>query len=97
MTLDKHINQITSHSYKLLRNIGRVRHVLSNKHTDKLAHAGKMQQIDYCSNLFFNMIKANLFKLHKVQNAAARLVVRKRKRSLGWFLYVAPFLLKIVT
>ena len=60
MTLDKHINQIASHSYKLLRDIGRVRHVLSNKHTEILVHAVVTHRIDYCNSLFFNMSKANI-------------------------------------
>ena len=38
-------------------------------------------RLDYCNSLFFNMPKENLFKLQKVQNAAARLVKKKRKRD----------------
>ena len=38
-------------------------------------------RIDYCNSLFFNMPKDNIYKLQKVQNAAARIVTRKRKRD----------------
>ena len=36
--------------------------------------------MDYC-NIFANLDKENLFKLQKVQNAAARLVLGKRRRD----------------
>ena len=46
-----------------------------------LVHAVTSSRMDYCNSLFFNMNKENINKLQKVQNAAARLVVRKRKRE----------------
>ena len=50
------------------------------KNTEMLVHAVISSKLDYCNSLFFNMSKANLFKLQKVQNAAARLIVWKNKR-----------------
>ena len=81
LTLDKHINKIVSHSHKLLKDIGRIRNVLSNKHTEMLVHAVISSRLDYCNSLFFNLKQQNIFKLQKVQNAAARLVARIRKRD----------------
>ena len=46
-----------------------------------LVHAVSTSRLDYCNSLFINMSKSNLFKLQKVQNAAARLVVCKSKRQ----------------
>ena len=46
-----------------------------------LVHAVSTSRLDYCNSLFINMSRANMYKLQKVQNAAARLVVRKRKRE----------------
>ena len=79
--MKKHVNTIVSHCYKLLKDIGRVRNMLSIKHTEMLVHAVTSSRLDYCNSLFFNMCKENIFKLQKVQNAAARLVTRKRKRD----------------
>ena len=79
--MDKHINKIVAHCYKLLRDIGRVRRVLSKDHTEQLVHAVVSMRLDYCNSLFFNVGKAHIYKLQKVQNAAARLVVQIRKRS----------------
>ena len=55
--------------------------MLSEKHTEMLVHSVISSRLDYCNGLFFNMSKENLYKLQKVQNAAARLVKRKRKRD----------------
>ena len=81
MNLKKHVNKIVSHGYKLLKDIGRVRNILTEKHTEMLVHAVIASRLDYCNSLFFNMSKDNLFKFQKMQNAAARLVKRKRKRD----------------
>jgi hypothetical protein len=81
LTFEKHVNKIVSHGLKLLKDIGRVRSVLTTKHTEMLVHAVTSTRLDYCNCLFFNMKKDNIFKLQKLQNAAARLVMKKRKRE----------------
>ena len=81
LTMTSHVNKVFSHCYKLLKDIGRIRKVLSDKHTEMLVHSVISSRIDYCNGLFFNMSKKNINKLQKVQNAAARLVAGKRKRD----------------
>ena len=44
-------------------------------------HADITSRLDNCNSLLINASKANLYELQKVQNAAARLVVRGKKRS----------------
>ena len=39
LNLDKHINKIVSHCYKLLKDLDKIRNVLSKKHTEMLVHA----------------------------------------------------------
>ena len=60
--------------------IGRIRNVLSHKHTEMLVHA-VISRLDYCNSLFFNLSRESIYKLQKVQNAAARLIARKRKHD----------------
>ena len=79
--LNCHVNHIVSHTYKLLKDIGRIRNMLSKKHTEMLVHAVITSRLDYCNSLFFNMNTTNLYKLQKVQNAAARLISQKRRRN----------------
>ena len=104
LNMDMHINKIVSHCYKLLRDIGRIRNVLSKKHTEMLLHPIVTNRLDYCNSLFFNISKSNLYKLQKVQNAAARLVERKRKtqsvsgviKNLHWLKVEARIMFKIL-
>ena len=80
LDMSYHINKVVSHSYKILKDIRRIRSVLSQKHTEMLVHSLISSRIDYCNSLFLNIDKSNIDKLQKVQNTAARLIVRKRKR-----------------
>ena len=61
-------------------------------------------RLDYCNSLYFNISKSNLYKLQKVQNAAARLVMRTKRRSsvsgaleeLHWLRVEARVMFKII-
>ena len=81
LRMEKQVNAIVSHCYKLLKNIGRIRNVLTKKQTEMLVHSVITSKLDYCNSLLINTSKSNLYKLQKVQNSAARLVVRGRKRD----------------
>ena len=81
LTFEKHVNAIVSHCYKLIKNIGRIRRFITKEQTEMLVHSVITSKLDYCNSLLINTSQANLFKLQKVQNAAARLVVRGRKRD----------------
>ena len=81
LEMDKHINHITSHCYKILRDIGRIRRCLQQSHLERLVHAVISSRLDYCNCLFMNLSRENIFKLQKVQNAAARLVLGRRRRD----------------
>ena len=81
LRMDKHINHITSHCYKILKDIGRISKCLDRSHLERLVHAVISSRIDYCNSLFMNLDKENMFKLQKVQNAAARLILGRRKRD----------------
>ncbi len=104
LEMTHHTNKIVSHCYKILKDIGRIRSVLSRKHTEILVHSVITSRLDYCNSLFFNMNKSNLEKLQKVQNAAARLVVKKRKsqsisediKELHWLRVESRIIFKIL-
>ena len=81
LSFDKHINKIVAYSYKLLKDIGRIRNIISRKHTETLVHSVISSRLDNSNSLFFNMKKSNIYKLQKVQNAAARLITKKRRRE----------------
>ena len=81
LRMNKHINHITSHCYKILKDIGRISKCLDRSHLERLVHVVISSRIDYCNSLFMNLDKENMFKLQKVQNAAARLILGRRKRD----------------
>ena len=81
LSMNKHVNNITSHCYKILKDIGKIRKNLRKDHLENLVHSVVTSRLDYCNSLFLNISKENLYKLQKVQNSAARLVLGKRKRE----------------
>ena len=81
LNLNKHVNKVVSQCYMHVKNIGRIRNVLSKQQTEMLVHAVITGTMDYCNSLLINMSKSNLYKLQKLQNAAARLVVRCNRRT----------------
>ena len=81
LIMDKHINFIVSHCYKILKDIGRIKKCLQQSHLENLVHAVVSSRLDYCNSLFANIGKSNLQKLQKVQNSAAKLILGKRRRD----------------
>ena len=81
LTMGKHISQVVSHSYKILKDVGRIKKCLQQTQLERLVHAMTLSLLDYCNCLFVNVSKENIFKLQKLQNAAAKLVLGKRKRD----------------
>ena len=53
--------------------------MLSDDETEQLVHSVISNRLDYCNSLYFGLIKSSINKLQRVQNAAARLVVKRRK------------------
>ena len=68
-------------SYKILKDIGSIKKNLQKTHLERLVHSVITSRLDYCNSLFMNISKSNLYKLQKVQNSAARLVLGKRRRD----------------
>ena len=77
----KHVNSITSHCYKILKDIGSIRKCFQQEHLECLVHAVVSGRLDYCNSLLINISRGNLNKLQKLQNAAARLVLGRRRRE----------------
>ena len=63
------------------RNIGRIRHLLSQNATAQLIHALISIRIDYCNSVLYNIPKNGILRLQRIQNQAARILTKTARRD----------------
>ena len=76
-----HIKHITKTGFFHLKNIARVRPFLSHENTETLMHAFISSRVDYCNALLTGLPKKQITHLQLLQNSAARVLTRTRKRE----------------
>lgn len=81
LDMDTHVNAVVSYCYKLIGDVARIRHLLSDGDAESLLHSIVGSRLDYCNVLLYGVNKSVIHKFQKVQNAAARLISRRRKRD----------------
>ena len=81
LTMDPQVDSTVSYCYKLISDVARIRHLLSKEDTVSLMHAIVSSRLDYCNVLLYGINKSVVHKLQKVQNAAARLIAKRKKRE----------------
>ena len=79
LSLNKQVNTIVAHGYKILRDIGRIKKYLQIHDLEELVHAVISSRLDYCNCLYANINKEIIYKLQKLQNSAARMILSKRR------------------
>ena len=87
MNIELHMKNVCRSAYSELRRISAIRHLLSVDSTKTLVSAFVLSRLDYCNSLLSGCPKHFLEKLQKVQNSAARLVLKDKKRD-----HVSPLL-----
>ena len=85
--MDNQVNQVCKGAWFHLRNIGKIRSYLTNDTTEKLIHAFVSSKLDNNNGLLYGIPKKKTSRLQRVQNAAAKLVTRRKK-----FDHVTPIL-----
>ena len=80
-------NYAVSFTYLHFNNIAKIRHILSQKDAEKLVHAFVTSRLDYCNSLLSGCPNKSLKTLQLVQNAAARVLTKTRKRD-----HISPIL-----
>ena len=75
------INAVCKASYFHLRNISRIRKMLTDDAAATLIHAFITARLDSCNSLLVGCTQQQIGKLQRVQNAAARVLARKTKRD----------------
>ena len=81
LSFNAHIKSISRTAYFHLRNIAKIRHILPRNDAEKLVHAFVTSRLDYCNSLLSGCTKKSVKSLQLIQNAAARVLTRVRKRD----------------
>ena len=81
LSFNQHISQTSRIAFFHLRNIKRIRHILSKQDSEKLIHAFITSRLDYCNSLLSGCPSRSLRTLQLVQNAAARVLTGTRRRD----------------
>ena len=79
--MDSHVDATVSYCYKLISDVARIRYLLSNEDTVSLMHAIVSSRLDYCNSLLYGVNKSVIQKFQRVQNAAARLISKRKKHE----------------
>ena len=88
--LTDHINKACNAAFYHLHNLRRIKKYLSRDSLITLVHAFITSRLDYCNGLLFGLPKAQIAKLQRVQNAAARLIL-----GIGKFSHITPALYEL--
>ena len=81
LTMKDHVNAICRSSYCHIRNLGRIRPSLTKDAAVNLVHAFISSKLDQMNALLYGIPKYLVQKLQKIQNNAARIVTRTKKRE----------------
>ena len=81
LSFDLHLKQISRTAFFHLRNISKIRNVLTQKDAEKLVNAFVTSRLDYCNSLLSGSSRKSLKTLQLVQNAAACVLTRTKKRE----------------
>ena len=79
MTVDAHVSHICRSAYAALRQISSIRQSLTLQATKTLVCSLVLSRLDYANALLSDCPLESLNRLQKVQNSAARLVLKLRK------------------
>ena len=81
LSMQKHMSSICCASFLELRRIASIRPYLSQSAAARLAAAMVISRLDYCNSVFIDLPADQIARLQRVQNNAARLVMKRRKKK----------------
>ena len=92
LNFKNHIQTITKSSYYHLKNISRIKGLMSQQDLEKLVHAFIFSRVDYSNSIFSGLPKKSIRRLQLIQNAAAQVLTKTKRvdhitpvlRSLHW-------------
>lgn len=81
MSMDIHIGKVCQSAGFALYQIGRLRKFLDKPSSERLVHAFISSRLDGNNGVLFGLPEKTLARLQRIQNAAARIVCRQKKRD----------------
>ena len=76
LRFDDDLSSVCRSIHIYLRNIGRIRHLLSQNTTSQLIHALISIRLDYCNSILYILPKNSILRLQRIQNQAARILTK---------------------
>ena len=81
LSFDDYISCVCRSTHFHLRNIGRIRHLLSQNATAQLIHAPISIRLDYCNSILYNLPKKSILRLQRIHNQAVRILTKTSRRD----------------
>ena len=81
LNCDDHITAICRSTYFHIRNIGKIRNLLSYNACSTIIHALISCRLDYCNSLLYNVPTHKTDRLQRLQNQCARLLTKSPRRE----------------
>ncbi len=87
LKLDCQISAVVKSSFFQLRQLAKIKPILSRQHFETVIHAFVTSRLDYCNALYVGVSGSSVARLQMVQNAAAHLLTGTRKHE-----HISPIL-----
>ena len=81
LSLDAHISAICKSTHSHLRNIGRVRNLITTEAAAQLIHPLISSRVDFCNSILYNVPNNKIERLQRIKNQAARSFTRSPRRN----------------
>ena len=81
LNFDDHITAICRNTYFHIRNIGKIRNLLSYNACSAIIHALISCRLDYCNSLLYNVPTHKTDRLQRLQNQCARILTKSPRRE----------------
>ena len=85
LNFDDHITAICRSTYFHIRNIEKIRNLLSYNACSTIIHALISCRLDYCNSLLYNVHTHKIDRLQRLQNQCARILTKSPRRE-----YITP-------
>ena len=81
MNLEFHVNKVTQSCFYHLRNIKKIKPILTTQDLEKIIHAFVSSRLDYCNGLYSTLSSSSIHRLQLIQNTAARILTNTNRRA----------------